>query len=224
MKNIYLLVLIVSVLFTSCTTTAPTTKSAAYKGMYDEKPLSMLIMPPINKSVNVEAKEYFHSTLYKPVANAGFYVIPPFLSMEILKKESAYDSELFYEAPLNKFGEIFGVDMVLFTIIHTWNKSSVASRVTVDVEYVIKSTKTNDVIYSRRGEVQYNTSVSTGSLVGNVVGSLINTAATKFVDVARDCNAYTFSDLPTGKYHPKNGLDGMELAGLKSFKVKLKAQ
>jgi len=46
-------------------------------------------MPPINKSTNVEAKEYFHSTMNIPIANAGYYVIPPFLSMEILKKESA---------------------------------------------------------------------------------------------------------------------------------------
>jgi hypothetical protein len=223
MKKIYIIIVLVAISFTSCKTAAPIAKSVAYKGLYDEKPLSLLIMPPINKSVNVEAKEYFHSTLYTPVANAGYYVIPPFLSMEILKKESAYDSEFFIDSPLNKFGEIFGVDIALFTIIHKWNKSSIASKVTVDVEYIIKSTKTNEILYSRRGEVVYSTSVSTGNVFGNIVGSLISTAATKFVDVAKDCNIYTFTDLPVGKYHQKNGIDGIELAGLKSFKVQLKA-
>ena len=88
MKKIYIIIVLVAISFTSCKTAAPIAKSVAYKGLYDEKPLSLLIMPPINKSVNVEAKEYFHSTLYTPVANAGYYVIPPFLSMEILKKKS----------------------------------------------------------------------------------------------------------------------------------------
>jgi len=224
MKKIYVIIVLLFFVFTSCKTTSPVAKSTAYRGLYEEKPLSVLIMPPINRSVNVEAKEYFHSTLYTPFANVGYYVIPPFLSMEILKKESAFDSELFIDSPLNKFGEIFGADMALFTIIHKWNKSSLASRVTVDVEYIIKSTKTNEILYSRRGEVEYNTSVSTGDIFGNIVGSLINTAATKFVDVARNCNIYTLSDFPVGIYHPKNGIDGVEMAGLKSFKVRLKAK
>ena len=224
MRKISIIIVLVAISFTSCKTAAPIAKSVAYKGLYDEKPLSLLIMPPINKSVNVEAKEYFHSTLYTPVANAGYYVIPPFLSMEILKKESAYDSEFFIDSPLNKFGEIFGVDMALFTIIHKWNKSSIASKVTVDVEYIIKSTKTNEILYSRRGEVEYSTSVSTGNIYANILGSLISTAATKFVDVARDCNIYTFSDMPVGVYHPNNTVDGIEMAGLKSFKVRLKAK
>ena len=82
-KNIVLLVLI-TIAITSCTTTKPILKTVAYKGMYSEKPVSILLMPPINNSTAVDAKEYFHSTLIVPLANAGFYVIPPFLSMEIL--------------------------------------------------------------------------------------------------------------------------------------------
>ena len=57
MKNI--LFIIVVAFLSSCTTTAPIAKSVAYKGIYDEKPLTVLLMPPINRSTNVEAKEYF---------------------------------------------------------------------------------------------------------------------------------------------------------------------
>ena len=126
--------------------------------MYDEKPTTILLMPPINKSTNVEAKEYFHSTLMIPLANQGYYVIPPFLSMEILKRESAYDAELFLNSSLSKFGEVFGADIVLFTIIHKWDKSY--GNVKVEVEYILKSTKTNEVLYTRRGTINYNTTVS----------------------------------------------------------------
>ena len=183
-------------------------------------------MPPINRSTNVEAKEYFHSTLNIPIANAGFYVIPTFLSMEILKKESAYDAELFLNSPLTKFGEVFGADLALFTIIHKWDKSY--SMVKVEVEYILKSTKTNEILYSRRGEINYNTAVSgTGGTYGalfDIALTAANTVATKYVDVARICNSYTFKDLPAGKYNPFYGADGENLAGEKVFKANLNSQ
>lgn len=226
MKKVLLLVGIAVFLLSGCSTTAPATKSVVYKGMYDERPLTVLLMPPINRSTNVEAKEYFHSTLNVPIANAGFYVIPTFLSMEILKKESAYDAELFLNSPLKKFGEVFGADLAVFTIINKWDKSGLAAKVNVQIEYIIKSTKTDEVVYSRAGEIQYSTSVSSGmggafGALADMAASAINTAATKYVDVARTCNAYTFKDLPSGKYSPVYGKDGDQLAGKKVFKVRL---
>lgn len=229
MKNISLIIVIAVVFFSSCTSTAPITKSVAYKGIYEEKPLSILLMPPINRSTNVEAKEYFHSTLNIPIANAGFYVIPPFLSMEILKKESAYDAELFLNSSLTKFGEVFGADLAVFTIIHKWDKSGIAAKVFVQVEYIIKSTKTNEIVYTRTGDVIYDASVKTGTggalgVLVDIAASAINTAATKYVDVARVCNTYTFKDLPAGKYSPMYGTDGEQIAGKKAFKVRLNSQ
>lgn len=223
MKNSIYILLSATFLMFSCGTTSKLNKAQAYKGIYTEKPLSVLIMPPINRSTNVDAKEYFYTTLNVPVINAGYYVIPPFLSMEILKRESAYDSELFINKPsLKIFNEIFGADLALFTIISKWDKSSLASRVTVEVEYILKSTHTNEIMYSRKGTILYNTSISSeGSFLTNIVASAINTAATKYVDVARASNNYIFMDLPKGKYSPKYGLDREEMAGLKVIKVRL---
>jgi len=223
MKHSRYLLLLATLLMVGCGTTSKLNKAKAYKGMYEEKPISVLIMPPINRSTNVDAKEYFHTTLNVPILNAGYYVIPPFLSMEILKRESAYDSELFIEKPsLKIFNEIFGADAALFTIINKWDKSSLASQVTVEVEYILKSTHTSDVLYSRKGTIIYNTSVSSGgNILISIVASAINTAATKYVDVARAANSYIFTDLPKGKYSPTHALDKEEMAGLKVIKVRL---
>lgn len=213
----------------SCSTTSTIPeipKSTAYKGIYDEKPLSVLLMAPINRSTNVEAKEYFHSTLNVPIVNAGYYVVPPFLSMEILKRESAYDSELFIDEPLTKFREVFGADVVVFTIIHRWDKSAIAAEVYVEVEYIMKSTKTNEVIYTRKGYVTYDASIDSGEggilgILVDLAASAVNTAAIKYVDVARACNVYTFRDLPAGKYSPTYDTDGAEMSGIKEYKVTL---
>ena len=203
MKKSYYLLMLVVLVFASCSTTAPIKKSIAYKGMYDEKPTTILLMPPINKSTNVEAKEYFHSTLITPLANQGYYVIPPFLSMEILKR-----------------------DIVLFTIIHKWEKSY--GNVKVEVEYILKSTKTNEVLYTRRGTINYNTSVSGSAgiygALADIALTAANTIGTKYVDVATICNRYTFKDLPVGKYSLYNPFEPEEMAGKKVFKVNLNSE
>jgi hypothetical protein len=223
--NNYLYITLIITVISSCA--KPILKSEAYKKLYKEEPKTVLIMPPINKTTNVEAKEYFHSTLSVPLSNMGYYVIPPFLSMEILKKESAYNSELFLDAPLSNFGDIFGANAVLFTIIHKWNKNVLFAKVTVEIEYILKSTKTNEILYTRRGVIEYSTSSNTGgnsSLMGLAAAaatSAIKTAATDYTMLARKCNSYTLSDLPFGKYSPKYKLDGKERAGKKSFKVSI---
>ena len=226
MKKISITVLVLATLLTSCSTTALIKKSVAYEGMYRELPLTVLLMPPINRSTNVEAKEYFYSTLNVPLDNKGYYVLPPFMTMEILKKESAYDSELFLDGTLNKFGEIFGADIVLFTIIDKWDKSSILATVTISVEYIAKSARTNETLYTRKGTIVYDTSVKSNA--GGAFGALldfaasaINTAATKYIEVGRVCNSYTFKDFPSGKYSPVYKLDGEEAAGAKNFNVSL---
>lgn len=227
MKKIILLLGVSALFLTSCV--APIAKSVAYKKMYDEKPVTILLMPPINKSTNVEAKEYFHSTLNVPIDNAGYYVIPPFISMEILKKESAYDAELFLNSNINKFGEVFGADLTLFTIIHKWDKSVLFANVTVEIEYIFKSTKTNEVVYTRRGTIVYSTAANGGGgglagAIANVAITALKTATTQYVKVARVANNYTFQDLPAGKYSTVYGTleERQANSGSKVFRVNLK--
>lgn len=228
MKNLLLYSTFILFFLINCAPTSTIRKSEAYSGFYNERPISVLIMPPINRSTNVEAKEVFHSTLNRPIANSGYYVIPPFLSMEILKKESAYDAELFLNSSLNKFKEVFGADIVVFTIIHQWEKSKLAAKVYVEVEYLIKSTKTNELIFSRKGNVTYDATINSGNngLVGALIdfaASALVTALTENVDVARQCNKYTLGDLPAGKYSPTFGLDEAEIAGKKEFNATVRA-
>jgi hypothetical protein len=221
MKRVIFLLGIAGVmLLSSCSLTKPLPKSQVYHGFYDERPLAVLIMPPINRTTNVEAKEFFYTTLGMPLSNAGYYVIPPFLSMEILKRESAYDAERFMEAPLTKFGEVFGADLALFTVIERWEKASLLGTITVEVEYIIKSVKTNEAIYRRKGNITVDANAGNGQsgLIG-IVAAAIQTAVTDHTVVGLACSNVTLQDLPAGPYSPLNGKDGAQIAGYKDFKL-----
>lgn len=219
MKKI-LYILSAALLAASCGTTG-VMKSERYARIYEEKPLSILVMPPINRSTKVEAKELFYSSLIVPLSQKGYYVMPPLLTMEILKEESAYDAEMFVDGTMKQVGGLFGVDAVLFTTIHEWSKTTIASQVRVVVEYTLKSTRTDEIIFTRKGDITYSPNANTGSALGNIVSNMLTTAFTKEIELGRKCNIYTISDMPAGKYSPSWGTDGNSPSGESEFKVRL---
>ena len=202
-----------------------TTKSVAFPKMYESDPLVMLVMPPINNSTAADAKDYFYTTMSVPVAEAGYYVLPPAMTMATLQRESAYDAERFIEGDLKKFGGLFGADVAIFTIIKKWDKALIGAKVYIEVEYIFKSTKTNEILFDRDALITCDTStgISGGGLLRAVIvaaADSIKTAATDYVPIAVKCNEAALSDLPAGKYHPKHGADGAE--GAMATKVTLR--
>ena len=208
----------------SCST--PTTLSQQYPGMYEEKPLSIVIMPPINQTTHAEAKDYFYTTMYMPLCEKGYYVYSPYLTMEMFQQESAYDAEMFLEADLTPFRNVLDADAAMFTIIKDWRRNNVGGMLTVKIEYILRSTKTGQTLYTREGEIRVDTSIYGGSgglgaLVG-MIATAINTAATDKVVAGRKCTAFVLSDLPAGKYSPLHEKDASNPAGKKIIKATVK--
>jgi len=201
MKKI-LLICAVSLLFVSCvTTTTGVTKGTAYAKMYDEKPKVLLIMPPINKTNKVEAKEYLYSSLAQPLCERGYYVISPVIALDFLKSESAYDSEQFLAGDLKMFNRFMGADAVVFTTITTWSKTLLTGSIKVGLKYEIRSTKTGDTLFKREGTLTLDKSSSAGGLTG-LIATAITTGLTDKIEAARTCNYYVLQDLPEGVYAP----------------------
>jgi len=219
MKKIILFAL-VAVTLASC---APSiTIGEQYPGMYEEKPTSIAIMPPINKTTHAEAKDFFYTTLYMPLCEKGYYVYSPYLTMELFQQESAYDAELFLEKDLSAFKTVLGADAAMFTIIKDWSRNNVGGTLKVDIEYILRSTKTGKTLYQREGVITIDTSVKGGSGWGGALIGLLataaNTAATDKVVAARKCNVFVLSDMPAGKFSPIWGKDTDYPAGNKVVK------
>lgn len=218
MKKI-LFITLAALAFASCSTSR-TTMGEQYAAMYDEKPATIAIMPPINQTTHAEAKDYFYTTLYKPLCEKGYYVYSPYLTMEMFQQESAYDAEQFLENDLSQFRNVLGADAAMFTIIKDWRRNNVGGSLTVDVVYILRSTKTGQTLYQREGVISVDTSINVasggiGALI-NLTATAINTAATDKVVAGRKCNAFVLSDLPAGKYSNMFEVDKSKPAG-KSF-------
>lgn len=225
-RNIVFLCVAILVLASCGTTQSSMTKEQAYGLMYQNHPQAIAAMPPVNKTNNVEAKEFFYSSFTRPLAERGYYVLPAFLTMELFKSESAYDSEMFIDGSLKQFGEVLGADALLFTIIHRWEKAALNANITVEVEYILKSTKDNATLFSRRGTIVHDMSTdnTAGGLAGliSMAADMLTTATTNPIKAARAANMYTLSDLPAGMYHSGYETDKTTNAGQPEFSVTIK--
>ena len=209
----------------SCGMISTVTRESQYAKMYEEKPITLLVMPPINNSTNVEAKDLLYTSISRPLVEAGYYVISPLLAMDVLKAESAYDSELFFDAPLTTFQNYFGADAVVFSIIDTWAKKGTG--IETKIRYVIKSAYSNEILFDRSCDLHLDLSIDSGAngLLGALVdlaASAINTAATDHIKAARKANYYILSDIPRGKYSPDYMLDKGIIAEPKDVVTRVK--
>ena len=202
----YLILGYVTLLMSSCA--QQVTRLAQYPKMYEEKPLSIVVMPPINQTNFVEAKDYFYTTLYAPLCEKGYYVYSPMMVMEMFQAESAYDAEQFIESDLSQFRNVLDADAAMFTIIKSWQRNKLGGSLTAGVEYILRSTKTGETLYHREGLISVDTSVHTagGGMFGalaDLAATAIATAATDKVVAGRKCTVYVLSDMPEGKYGTK---------------------
>ena len=154
----YILFALVTLMLASCS--QKITRDVQYPKMYEEKPVSIVVMPPINQTQHVEAKDYFYTTLYAPLCEKGYYVFSPLLTMEMFQSESAYDAEQFIEGDLSQFRNVLGADAAMFTIIKDWRRNNIGGKITVNIEYRLRSTKTGRTLYEREGNITLDTSVS----------------------------------------------------------------
>lgn len=232
--QIFLACTLCSALFASCATMDSViyvpTKAERYPQMYAEAPRSILIMPPINASTSVEAKDFFYSTMSIPLAEAGYYVFPQFLTLEYLQSQSAYDSEMFAEGDLTKFNQIMGADAVLFTQICYWNKANFLNVGSVDVavRYTLRSAITNETLFFREAVFSYDTSADLNAegseflimLVESIM-TAVSTACTDYMDVAIKGNKRALADLPAGPYSIEYMHDGEEVALSESMSIEI---
>lgn len=224
MKRFIPLILL-AVVASSCGSTSQITRESQYAAMYNDMPVTILVMPPINNTTNVEAKDLLYTSISRPLAEAGYYVISPLLAMDILKAESAYDAEMFIDKPLTLFRDYFGADAVVFSQIDDWTKRGFG--IDTKIRYIIKSATSGEILFDRSCDLYLDLQQNSGgssalSQLIDLAVSAISTAATDHIVAARKANYFIFRDIPRGKYDPQYLQDKEVMAEKKDVKMTVK--
>jgi hypothetical protein len=188
------------------------------------QPRSILVLPPLNNSVDLTAADYMLTTVPLPLAERGYYVFPVNLVKRLLEDDGLADAGMVHQAPPDRLGSLFGADAILYITIEKWTSiyMVLGTSTTVDVAYKLRDVATGDVIWEDREIMVYNSSQNSGSggggagvlaaLIVNVVAAAVEKASPNYMPLARAANAkalaYPGPGFPDGPYRSKGKLAG----------------
>lgn len=194
-------------IFAGCATPPPKDDSL----FHQHRPLSILVLPPLNNSVEVNAPYTYLSTISKPLAEKGYYVFPVALIDQFLKENGLPTPDEMHTISLEKIREHIGADAVLYVSISDWGQKFqiISSKAVVRAQARLVDTRTGTQLWSANIYGSYDPGNNHGGgLLGAVVGAVVEQVAGSLVDhtpeVARTANQQAIYNrshgLPEGPY------------------------
>lgn len=201
-----------------CVFAAAALSGCATVGPYDfaefkkVPPRSILIVPVVNRSLDVDASNYVLSTLTVPLAELGYYVFPVNTVKIVLEQEGLYEPEQVRNFGSAKLASLFGADAVLYVTINRWDAQYViiATTVTVDFDYEL-SRNDGTRIWHANKRMQYSPQQNQQQgahplaiLIAAAVNAAVTRAAPNYLPLTQQANQQVFvidqTKLPPGPY------------------------
>jgi len=192
-----------------------------YRPFLKHMPASILVLPPVNESMEVMAPYMYISTISRPIAEKGYYVFPVAVIDALMKANGVSTPEDMHRIPLIKINEIIGPDAVLYVTIKEWGtKYRVLDSQTVVYAYAkLIDTDTGSIIWQNASKVVKSSNDGSNSIIQMLLAALINQVLSNFfdptLDVAHVMNQRLYNNaakgLLKGKYHPEYELSQKEV-------------
>ena len=188
-----------------------------YSAFSQHPPRSILVIPPLNNSMEVNASYAYLSTLTRPLAELGYYVFPVAVIDALLKDNGMPTPGEMNQVPLDKVRKVIGADAVLFITIDDWGqKYQVLSSVTVvNVRARLVDVDSDLTLWDGSASITKGSNNNNDSLLGMAVGAMIDQVAGSLSDqahkLAATANNKMFlnrkTGLPYGPYNPAAATD-----------------
>ena len=173
-------------------------------------PRSLLVVPVVNRSLDVDAANYLLSTLSIPLAEKGFYVFPVNTTKVVLEQEGYYEGDQIHKQPTAMLAGLFGADAVVYVTINRWDAqyALITTIVTVEFDYRIVL-KDGSEVWRATQRMQYSPqNNNTGNAIANLVIAAVNAAVTRaapnYLPLAHQANQQVFilgpTAIPNGPY------------------------
>lgn len=214
----FLVVIVALGVLSGCATDPTSLKKKDYTEIRSESVRSILVLPVVNNTVDVDAPDYFLSTVSVPLAERGYYVYPVNLVKRVMEEQGLADANLVHSADPTRLGELYGADAILYVTIENWETIYlvVHAETTVSFSYVLKSGRTGAELWRKRSTERYSPEVTSsggdsnnlegilGYLIVNAVAAAIEKAAPDYIPLAQKANRKAIrhdgNGLPTGPY------------------------
>jgi hypothetical protein len=167
-------IVLASAFVSGCATQDKPYDYAAFK---QSRPASILVLPPLNDSPDVNATYSMLSQVSFPLAESGYYVFPVTLVDETFRQNGLSNPAEMHDVKLQKLREIYGADSALYINIKQYGTSYtvIASESRVTAEARLIDLRTEQVLWT--GSATASSAEgrnSSGGLVGMLVQAVVS--------------------------------------------------
>ncbi|WP_037588202.1 DUF799 domain-containing protein [Stenoxybacter acetivorans] len=162
-----------------------------YTAFKQSNPRSILVLPPMNDSPDVNASNGMLAKSVVPLAESGYYVFPIAVVKETFQQNGLSDPGDIHQISSERLNKIFGADAVLYIKVKEYGSSYqvIQSKTQVTAEATLVDGKTGQMLWqgeataSDAGQNQQQNSLI-GALVNAVINQVVNNLSDKSYDVA----------------------------------------
>ncbi len=179
------------VLLAGCATKAPPYDYSAFQ---KAKPVTLLVMPPVNESPDVKATPAVWAQATLPLAEAGYYVLPITLVDETFKQNGVTTANDAQDIPYQKLRDFFGADAAVFIHVKRYGTSYavIVSETRVEVEARIVDLRTGALLWD--GKAVATSAEQSQQQQGGLVGLLLAAVIQQIVGTATDA-AFSYAGI-----------------------------
>jgi hypothetical protein len=158
-----------------------------YTAFKASKPRSIVVLPPLNESPEVNATYGMLSQMSLPLAESGYYVLPVALVDETFKQNGLTTAADIHNVDVKKLREIFGADAGLYVTVTKYGATYTVlnSTVIVSANAKLVDLKTGALLWT--GEATAS-SAESGNNQGGLVAALVAAAIKQIIHSTTDAS------------------------------------
>ncbi|MDC9622929.1 DUF799 domain-containing protein [Xenorhabdus sp. XENO-7] len=161
-----------------------------YTALRESKPKSILVLPAVNKSVEIQAGGSLISQVAYPLAESGYYVFPVAVVEETFRQNGVTEAQDIQNISYKKLHDIFGADAALYLDITQYGTQYlvISSDTRVSAAARLVDLRSGKQLWSGTATASSteNDNHSSGGLIGMLVSAAISQIANTITDRGHD--------------------------------------
>lgn len=192
------------VFLTGCVTTAP----YDYTAFRASNPRSILVLPPVNQSLDTRASYSFLTHVSMPLAEGGYYVFPVAVVEETFRENGLTNPDEIHALPLDQINKVFGADSVMYIKITQYGTSYqlLASDTRVTAEATLVDGRNGQLLW--KGQATASSTEQSNNQGGGLVGLLVVALVEQVINSTTD-RSYQIAGLTSGRLLSPHAVNGV---------------
>lgn len=169
-------------LVSACATQPPV--QIDYTAFKESRPASILVLPPINNSPEIDASAAVLAQATAPLSESGYYVLPVALVVETFRENGWTTASDIHNIALPKLREVFGADAALYITIQRYGASYTVldSAAVVQMDAHLTDLKSGATLWAGSAAASNANNSNQGGIIGMLISAIIKQITNSVTD------------------------------------------